>query len=301
MASPRLCAAKGQAVGAFALCLHANRAPAIAESPPKGRLAAEGLAAMRAPFSCDEKANWYAGALASRTISRDESFGPPDGAGCLRRPLSIMPPSRPERILIADDDALFRAALGRLIDDAFPGADVLQAGSVGELHNLLATGDVPGVIIVGLMLPGTDPGAMIARLRGDYPESLLVAVSTSEDIATVGRVMRQGADGYIAKSVEPCAMRAAIGAIRGGETVILVPEGAAIAAPSVTARPIRDITPRQRDVLAQLALGKTNKEIGRQLAISPFTVRIHVSALLRIFGAQSRTEAVAKARARGIG
>lgn len=256
---------------------------------------------MRAPFSRGEKANWYAGALASQPIPRDDSFGPPDRAGCLRRFLSIMPPSRPDRILIADDDAPFRAALGRLIDDAFPDAEVLQADSAGELHSLVATGAVPALIIANLALPGTAPEAVIAGLRRDYPQSLLVAMSTSEDVTTIGRVMRQGADGYIAKSVEPSALRAAIGAIRGGETIVLVPEGAAIAAPSGTTRPIRDITPRQRDVLAQLALGKTNKEIGRQLAISPFTVRIHVSALLRIFGAQSRTEAVAKARARGFG
>ena len=95
-------------------------------------------------------------------------------------------------------------------------------------------------------------------------------------------------------------MLSAIKAVHGGDTMVLVPETTSIVMPPPKQPRSQELTPRQRDVLSQLATGKTNKEIGRQLDISPFTVRIHVSALLRILGAHTRSEAATKANAMGL-
>ncbi|PKP87333.1 MAG: DNA-binding response regulator [Alphaproteobacteria bacterium HGW-Alphaproteobacteria-17] len=205
-----------------------------------------------------------------------------------------------ERIVIADDHPLFREGLCRLVGGAFPDADILQAGTIDELRALVASGEAPSLFILDLMFPGMDPEATIAQIRSDFPTSSLVVISMSDDPATIDGVIRQGADGYIAKSVEPAAMLAAIRSVSAGETAVLAPAAPAIAASRRAPPSIRTITPRQRDVLSQLAMGKTNKEIGRCLDISPFTVRIHVSALLRTLGAQSRAEAAVKARAMGL-
>lgn len=205
-----------------------------------------------------------------------------------------------ERILVADDHPVFRDGMCRLVGGAFPHADIVEAGSVDEIMALVCHGAVPGLFILDLMFPGMDPLVTIAALRGRFPTSSLIIISMTDDAETVARVMQQGADGFIGKAMPSDAMLAAIRAVHSGDTLVLVPETASIAAQPPAPRRNQDFTPRQRDVLSQLAMGKTNKEIGRQLDISPFTVRIHVSALLRILGAHTRTEAAAKASAMGL-
>ncbi len=205
-----------------------------------------------------------------------------------------------ERILVADDHPVFRDGMCGLVGAAFPHADIAQAGSVEEILVLASEGTPPALFILDLMFPGMDPMATIAMLRGQFPTSSLIIISMADDAETIAGVMRQGADGFVAKAMSSDAMLAAIKAVRGGDTLVLVPETTSIVMPPPARQRSQDFTPRQRDVLSQLAMGKTNKEIGRQLDISPFTVRIHVSALLRILGAHTRTEAAAKANAMGL-
>jgi two-component system nitrate/nitrite response regulator NarL len=206
-----------------------------------------------------------------------------------------------ERILVADDHPVFRDGICRLVSGAFPHANVVEAGNVDEIMALASVGAAPAVFILDLMFPGMDPATTIATLRGQFPTSSIIIISMSDDSETIRRVMQQGADGFIGKAMPSDAMVSAIKAVRNGDTLVLVPETSSIAPPLPPSQPrVQELTPRQRDVLSQLAMGKTNKEIGRQLDISPFTVRIHVSALLRILGAPTRSEAATKAGAMGI-
>jgi DNA-binding NarL/FixJ family response regulator len=199
-----------------------------------------------------------------------------------------------ERVIVADDHPIFREGVTRLLEAAYAQAEIIEAGSVPEMLDAARSGAAPELFVLDLIFPGMDVRTTLPQLRNEFPRASLVVVSMVDDDATIRQVMDWGADGFIGKAVPSDEMLAAIADIRAGQFVVRASDKCDGRSCAI------ELTPRQKDVLELLAEGKSNKEIGRSLAISPFTVRIHVSALLRVLNVATRADVAVKARALGI-
>jgi DNA-binding NarL/FixJ family response regulator len=196
-------------------------------------------------------------------------------------------------VLIADDHPVVRQGLRVLLsleDDIEVVGEVGDGGEAVELAAAL----VPDVILLDLKLPVLDGLGVLADLRDrGLPTHTLVLTSVA-DQASVTVAMRAGAAGFLYKDVDPDALVRAVRSVHDGNTV-LAPEAAGSLVRS-RARPgavagLDALTAREREVLAQVAEGRSNREIARLLHMSEKTVKTHVSSVLAKLGVADRTQA----------
>ncbi|MBL0718608.1 response regulator transcription factor [Piscinibacter sp. Jin2] len=196
------------------------------------------------------------------------------------------------RILIADDHALFRDALARLVRSLVAEARVEEAGSLDEIRACLSADPDCELLLLDLRMPGCFDSDPVEALHRAHPAVPIVVISGSEQAGEAARARARGAVGFLRKSLAPAAMQQALQKLLAGEEIEAAPEPAGSLA-------LPHLTPRQQEVLAAVAQGASNKQIAQQLGLSEGTVKLHVAAILLALDAGNRTEAAARARALG--
>jgi DNA-binding NarL/FixJ family response regulator len=194
-------------------------------------------------------------------------------------------------VLIADDHPVVRQGLNVLLSVQDDIAVAGEAADGGQAVELAARLD-PDVMLLDLKLPVLDGVGVLRELRDRGCRVRSLVLTSAADQALVALAMQAGAAGFLYKDVDPDALVRAVRAVHDGHT-LLAPEAAGLlvtgGARSVTG--IGALTRREREVLALLADGRSNKEIARLLRVSEKTVKAHVSAVLAKLGAADRTQA----------
>ncbi|MGI5130710.1 response regulator [Pseudonocardia sp. CA-107938] len=213
------------------------------------------------------------------------------------------------RVLLVDDQALFREALAMLLDVA-DGVQVVGEAGDGAEALTRAAELRPDVVLMDLRMPVLDGIAATRRLRVEQPDVRVLALTTFDDDADVFAALRAGAVGYLLKDVSSARLVEAVQAAARGESVLhpsvaakVVSRIASLPDDPATPQPQPLVTPlseRELAVVRLLAQGRSNREIAGELFLAEGTVKNHVTNVLTKLDARDRTQAALRARALGL-
>ena len=205
-------------------------------------------------------------------------------------------------ILLVDDHTLFREALLHVLNQLAAQVVVLEAANAQEAADLISHTRNLDLVLLDIDLPGVDGLTALPGLRELAPTVPIVVLSGSESSSHVNLALDNGAVGYIPKSCSSHEMLSALRIVLEGDVYIpprllgkLGESAQSLAVSCDNSNSQTVLTARQIEVLELMARGLPNKSIAKILDVAEGTVKLHVAAILRAFGARNRTEAVIEA------
>ena len=234
------------------------------------------------------------------------------------------PENPPIRLLVVDDHSLFRRGLIALLAQDGRFEVVGEAGDANAAQTAARKWQ-PDLILLDNHMPGVQGVHAIAGLKEVAPQVRILMLTVSEDVQDMAAGLRAGADGYLLKTihtedlcdsickvwdgdsvVSPEMMGKLVGLLRELPGAAQMPSAPAPSTAGATAQvlavddPIHQLSPREREILALIAKGDSNKHIARALDIAETTVKIHVQHILRKLGLSNRVHAAVYATERGL-
>src|SRR3954464_486012 len=221
-------------------------------------------------------------------------------------------PDQRTKILLVDDHALFRMSMRQILDRE-PDFDIVGEAEDGRDAFHLAIEPSPAIVLRGLSLPA--PGGIDAtqRIKREVPSVGIIALAVGGDEDEVVEAVKEGAAAVVGKDINPDDLVTIIRRVRAGEYLI---NDKVFSRPSVASRVLKEfrelavygqeaapifapLSPREVEILDNIAKGMTNKQVAYALTISEQTVKNHMSSILRKLSVNDRTQAVVYAMKQG--
>jgi DNA-binding NarL/FixJ family response regulator len=202
------------------------------------------------------------------------------------------------RLLLVDDHPVVRAGLAGMLSAEDDLTVVGEAGD-GEEAVAMAQRLRPDVVLMDLRMPRLDGATATSRILATCPDTRVLVLTTYDTDGDIVRAVESGATGYLLKDTPRAELADAVRAAARGETVLAPPVAARLVSrvrsPSEPA-----LTPRELEVLAAVARGLSNAEVGRELYIGEATVKTHLIRIFGKLGVDDRTAAVTEAYRLGL-
>ncbi len=207
------------------------------------------------------------------------------------------------RVLLADDQALFVESLRTVIERSTEDIEVVAVARNGEEAVRLVGETNPDLVVMDVRMPVMDGVEATKRILASFPETRIMMLTTFEDDEYVKEALERGAVGYLLKDIPPAELISAVRAAAGGAFLIapsvaksLIRRAYLKSEPVEEPGWLREMSKREREILALIVDGLSNKEIASRTSIAEQTVRNHISAIYDKMGAADRSQAVRMAK-----
>ncbi|MEO8625756.1 MAG: response regulator transcription factor [Candidatus Limnocylindrales bacterium] len=221
-------------------------------------------------------------------------------------------PEQRTKILLVDDHALFRVGMRQILERE-PDFDIVAEAEDGREAFTMAVEQTPDIVLLDLSLPAPGGIETTQRIKREVPSAGIIALAVAEDEDELFEAIKAGAAAFILKDINPDDLVTIIRRVRAGEYLI---NDKVFARPSVASRVLKEfrelavygkeaapifapLSPREVEILDNIAKGMTNKQVAYALTISEQTVKNHMSSILRKLSVNDRTQAVVYAMKQG--